>query len=209
MTPRDLEARVQELEDIEAIKKLQNAYCYYLQHWEEEEIIGLFSKSPDTSLETGGGGLYKGEEGIRQYFSFQTHFHSKLTKAPPEFLHQLMPLCSIVDVDPDGKTAKGRWYGLGENAIPEGGNPPRAMFTSGIWENEFVKEDGKWKFKKIVYSGTFATPWEDGWVKNPIPRGPVKPRAKELPPSSPEYINRTYPTGRIFPYHYKNPVTGK
>ena len=44
-----LEAKLQRTEDIEAIKKLQRAYSYYLQHWQEDEIMNLFSKRPDIS----------------------------------------------------------------------------------------------------------------------------------------------------------------
>ena len=49
-TVKKLEARLQAQEDIEAIKKLQRAYSYYLQHWQEDEIMNLFSKRPDISL---------------------------------------------------------------------------------------------------------------------------------------------------------------
>ena len=34
---KDLAARIRRLEDIEAIRKLQYAYCFYIQHWQEEE----------------------------------------------------------------------------------------------------------------------------------------------------------------------------
>ena len=44
-------------------------------------------------------------------------------KAPPEFLHILMPLAGIVDVDPDGKNAKGRWYGYFLGAMPREDKP--------------------------------------------------------------------------------------
>ena len=42
-TVTKLEARLTRMEDIEAIKKLQRAYGYYLEHWQEEELIGLWS----------------------------------------------------------------------------------------------------------------------------------------------------------------------
>lgn len=70
MTNKDLEARVQKLEDIEAIRKLQYAYGYYIQHWQEEELVGLFSKS--ACIDMGKGGLYQGEKGIRMFLIFPT-----------------------------------------------------------------------------------------------------------------------------------------
>jgi len=161
----DLEARVRRLEDIEAIRKLQYAYCFYIQHWQEEELIGLFSKS--ACIDMGKGGLCQGEEGLKLFFGYSNHYNTSLKKAPPEYLHQLMPLSGIIDVEVDGKTAKGRWYGFGVYSIPKKGRP-MGLFGTGIWENEFVKEDGVWKFKKLCYSLTFSTPYQKGWVKTPV-----------------------------------------
>ena len=83
MTLEELEARLQTIEDIEAIKKLQRAYGYYLEHWQEEEIIGLFSQSPDVSVEINDSGQYKGKEGVRKFFSFQDHFAAYGGKSLP------------------------------------------------------------------------------------------------------------------------------
>ena len=74
MTLEELEARVQNLEDVEAIKKLQIAYSHYLEHWEEEQLIGLFSNSPDVSVSAGTGDIvYKGPEGITKFYHFAYH----------------------------------------------------------------------------------------------------------------------------------------
>ena len=197
MKLEELEAKVQILEDIEAIKKLQRAYGYYLEHWQLEEIIPLFSKSPNVTVEISNSGQYKGLEGVKKYFSQHAN-------PPPEFLHLLLPIAGIVDVDPNGKTAKGRWYGLGLQAIPIDGKI-RARITMGIWENEYVKEDGKWKFMKLFFNSIFTTPYEDGWVKTPH----FAPAVKDKPAPSPNSPSKQYPSDYIFPYHYKNPVTGK
>jgi len=206
MTTKDkeLEARVRRLEDIEAIRKLQYAYCFYIQHWQEEELIGLFSKS--ACIDMGKGGLYQGEAGLKLFFGFSNHYNTTLKKAPPEYLHQLMPLCGIIDVEVDGKTAKGRWYGFGVYAIPTK-EQPKALFGTGIWENEFVKEDGVWKFKKLFYSLTFSTPYEEGWIQTPVWKD--RPEPRERPAPGPDTGSAPYPSGYIFPYHYINPVTGK
>jgi hypothetical protein len=73
-TTAKLEARFTRIEDIEAIKKLQRAYGYYLEHWEEENLIGLWSHRPDITLEINAGGQYKGWEGIKQAFNFAGHY---------------------------------------------------------------------------------------------------------------------------------------
>jgi hypothetical protein len=202
-----LEARLQKLEDVESVKKLQRAYCYYLEHWQEEEILSLFSHSPEVSVELNETGLYKGWDEVKKSFSFPVHYtgYSGEKTAPPEFLHLIMPIAGIVDIDQNGQTAKARWYSLFHGALYRGGKL-RAMIGAGIWENEYIKEDGIWKFKKLFFNNIFSSPLEDGWVKTPyLPNPPNQDR----PAPGPNTHFATYPSGYIFPYHYKNPVTGK
>ena len=206
-TVEKLEVKLQTIEDIEQIKKLQRAYGYYLEHWQEDEIVELFSHSPDVSLEINDGGLYQGFEAVKNSFNFADHYtaYGGAKKAPPEFLHILIPISGIVDLAPDGKTAKGRWYGFGLVAQKRAGKL-RAIISCGIWENEYVKEDGIWKILKLFWATTIASPLDEGWVKTPylgnVPR-------KDSPPPGLNTHFAPYPSGYIFPYHYKNPVTGK
>jgi hypothetical protein len=80
----------------------------------------------------------------------------------------------------------------------------KALIGCGIWENEYVKENGVWKFKKLFWNDIFCSPLDEGWVKNPFQGHPMKTVA-----SSPDYHFQHYPSGFILPYHFKNPVTGK
>jgi len=73
-TVKKLQAKVQAQEDIEAIKKLQRSYGFYLEHWQEDEIVELFSRSPDVSLEINDTGLFKGWEAIKESFNFADHY---------------------------------------------------------------------------------------------------------------------------------------
>src|SRR3972149_10245365 len=92
---RDREIR--DLKDVEAIKRLQCAYGYYLEHWMSDEIIDCFSSSPEVSG-TFVEGTYKGPEGIRRYF--------KPGRAMPrEVLHLVMQVSPVITVNKDGKTA--------------------------------------------------------------------------------------------------------
>jgi hypothetical protein len=205
-----LQKSVQEQQDIEAIKKLQHAYGYYLEHWQEEELMGLWSRAPDISCEINDFGQFKGWEGphgVRSCFVFVDHYpaYGGKTKAPGEYLHILIPLAGIVDVDPNGINAKGRWYGYFLGAMPREGQT-RALIGCGIWENEYVKEDGVWKFKKLFWSEIISSPLEEGWVKKP---SILNPPHRFSPPMGAETKFAPYPSGYILPYHYKNPVTGK
>ena len=206
-TVKKLEARMQATEDIEAIKKLQYAYGYYLEHWQEEQLLELWSHSSEISCELNETGLYEGWAAIQRCFHFPDHytgFGGEKT-APPEYLHLMVPISGIVDVAPDGKTAQGRWYGTFHGALPRGGQL-RALIGYGIWEMDYIKEDGVWKIWKLLFCDIFSTPLEEGWVKTPFINNPP---AKVRPPQVRGKDIRPYPSGYIFPYHYKNPVSGK
>jgi hypothetical protein len=190
-----LEDSIRTLQDIEEIKKLQRIYGYYLEHWQWENIIDLFSDNTE-SVEISDLGVFLGKEGVKKCF--------RREKVPPEFLHVMMQISGVVDVDPGGKTAKGRWYGFGLEALPIEG-VVRPVFSSGIYENEYVREGGKWKFKKLHWFRIFLTPFEDGWVKTPV----LDIRKHRPKADRPPTANNPYPSGYIFPFHYKHPITGK
>ena len=208
MTMQELEARLKALEDeitclkdVEEIKKLTRIYGYYLEHWQWPEIVELFSDSHDTSVEISNSGVYLGKEGVKRFFYRE--------KVPKDFLHVMMQISGVVNVDPDGKTAQGRWYGFGAIAMPvETGVYPG--FMNGVYENEYVKEDGKWKFKHIRWCLTFAAGYKDGWVdpSRRVDTYVLDQGRDDLAPDGP-HEETEYPSGFICPFHYKHPVTGK
>ncbi len=196
------DARILALEDIEAIKKLQKAYGYYVEHMMYQEIIDCFSDSPDVFLNWLEG-QYLGKAGVKKYFEF-------MKTAPPDFQHQVMQIAGIVDIEPDGRTAKGRWYAFGGIFIPREGQVRRS-FVSGIYEMSYIKEDGVWMILGIKWvipyacriAETWATP-ED--INRPYYSGQFKGPTPDIP------IDKTdlrYVSGYIFPFHYKHPVTGR
>jgi hypothetical protein len=83
---------------------------------------------------------------------------------------------------------------------------------NGVYENEYIKEDGKWKFKKVRWCMTFNAPYTESWVepsKRVVrkPEGPYQSSTGFSPDGPPE--DTRYPSGFICPFHYKNPVSGK
>ncbi|MBN1191467.1 MAG: nuclear transport factor 2 family protein [Dehalococcoidales bacterium] len=209
MNTEEMEARIKTLEqqlrtvmDIQEIERLQRIYGYYLEHWMADEIIDLFSDGPDAGLEWPEG-AYKGKEGVRRYFS-------SMEKPDPEFLHQLMQLSPVIDVSPDGKTARGRWYSFGGVSVPRGGGVGQS-FISGTYENAYVKENGKWKIQRIRWHMNFSAKPGEGWVK-PERVAAMDPNAEFEGPKPDVPDTRfalAYPSGHIFPFHFNHPVTGK
>lgn len=190
------------LQDIEAIKKLQKAYGYYVEHMMYQEIVDCFSDSPDVLLDWLEG-KYLGKEGVRKYFEF-------MKSAPMDFMHQVMQIAGVVDIDPDGQTARGRWYAFGGIFIPREGNVRRS-FVSGIYENRYIKENGVWKILAIKWVIPYAVRIAGEWampedVNRPYLAGQFRgPR----PDIDIDRNDQRYLSGYIFPFHYKHPVTGK
>lgn len=193
--------RIQELEDIEAIKRLQNAYGYYLEHWMSDEIIDLFADHPEV-LATYVEGTYLGLEGVRRYFG-------KMKYAPPEFLHQVMQISPVITINEDGQRAKGRWYGYGTVCTASLNNAIDPMYMAVIYEMEYIKEGNIWKILKLEFQMHFA--YKPAMLA--APQGEVKePESAEDMKLSPDIwaeYNTQYPSGYIYPFHFKHPVTGK
>lgn len=71
-----------------------------------EELIDLFSDSPEATLKIAAG-EFRGKEKISRFFrgGGTNEDVYKQRTANPYFLHQVMQLSPIIDVDPDGKRA--------------------------------------------------------------------------------------------------------
>lgn len=206
-----IEKDLNRLKDIEAIRKLEHAYSFYLVMWMPDEIIDLFSWRDDTTLEWPEGTFF-GKKGLHKFFG------NINPNKDPEFMHQMMHLSDVIDIAEDGQTGKGRWWGFGAMALPIGDAGVMQALACGIYENEFIKEDGIWKLWKIkwigVYSGTPAT----GWVKPERVAKPGPPRKDDEEIAVPDWwdsdlpargIDYGYPSGYILPFHFNHPVTGK
>jgi len=202
-----LEDKLGKVEDIEAIKKLQRAYGYYLEHWCVEDILSLFSTNPEVVVKVHAG-EFRGPESVRRFFLHGRDVDPGTVKHPPTFLHQVMQLSPIIDVAPDGNRAWGRWYGFGANSFEvQGGIAPGWM--DGVYENEYIKEDGVWKFLKFYWYMFFHAPYTLSWV-DPDKRVDIQmePDFSTLSPDGPS-DDTFYPSGFQAPFHYPNPVTGK
>jgi hypothetical protein len=206
-TLEDLQARIQRLDDIKQIEKLQKIFGYYQDYGEWQKIVDLFADS-EPSVEEADRGVYKGKDGIRRYYMDLMGNGNKPPR--PGWLSILFQLQGVVTVEPGGKTAMGRWYGMGMEAKPTASlheGELRQTWINGIYENEYVKEDGKWKIKKLHFNLTFRTPYEDGWLKVPVvgQNGPDP----HVAPDAPSTSYAPYPSGYHVPVHFKHPVTGE
>jgi hypothetical protein len=213
MTAKEMEARIKALEkkvslleDVNEVKRLQRIYSYYVMHMMRDEIANCFADDPDVTLHWLEG-TWRGKEGVNRYFGVGTD----RPEPPPGFLHQVMPIAGVVDVDPDGKHAKGRWYSFGGVAVPNqvtGKTMP--SIVGGLYEIEYIKENGIWKMWKVDWIIPLSIKISpDSWtrveelgkmIENFKAPGADVPAVKDDP---------RFVSGYIFPFHYKHPVTSK
>ena len=184
------------LEDERAIENLQRSYGFFVDKALWKETADLFADNG--TLEIGGRGVFVGKARVLQYLVWLAP--QGLTRGKLFNHTQLQP---IITVAPDGRTARGRWRFLAE----VGDYQKSALWGTGTYENEYVKENGVWKIAKLHGFFRMYTPYADGWGKTAVPN--THPE-KDLPPDRPPTVQyEDYPSTYIPPYHYLNPVTGK
>ena len=202
MSLDELEARLQTVEDIIEIDKLEKIYGYYLDNQMFQEVVDLFSDNAE-SVEVGDRGVFCGKAGVRRFFLDYLGRGGKPREPGDMAFH--MQHQGVVDIGPDGKTAKGRWYCTMIQARPvEQGGPVRSVLGHGVYENEFVKENGKWKFKKLFYSLHYRSPIVEGWAETPMIASGRAP-GSDAPPTA----YSPYPDIGFVPFHWRHPITGK
>jgi hypothetical protein len=198
---KEKDRRIRDLEDTEAIKRLQCAYGYYLEHWMSDEIIDLFADRPDVSA-TFVEGTYLGLEGVRRYFG-------KMKVAPPAFLHQVMQVSPVITLGGDGETAKGRWYGYGTVCAAPAGGQVDPMYMAVIYEMEYVRENGVWKILKLAFQMHYAYRMAVPPSGRPEDRPHDDMGGMKLSPDLWAEYDTQYPSGYIYPMHFTHPVTGR
>jgi len=191
-----LKQEVQLLQDQNDIENLQRIYGFYIDKGQWTQAADLFAD--DATMEIGGRGVYTGKARVLEY----------LRAIGPEGLAEgrlfdNMQLQPIIHVAPDGRTAKGRWRLFAQLAQAHQFHE----WGMGIYENEYVKEDGVWKIRRLHLYPTLYTPYEEGWGKASLAHSSFEPQlAPDRPPTGPSH---TYETVFVAPFHYDNPVTGK
>jgi hypothetical protein len=195
-----IETELTAVHDIQEIEKLQRTYGYYLDNRLWDDVVDLFSDKTE-SLEISDSGVYLGKAGVERFFK---GFLSGGGLPPGRgSLGTHMQLQGVVNLDPGGTTARGRWQCVILLSVPYN-SQLTAMVGFGVYETEYIKENGIWAFKKMHFYLIFRTPLHEGWAKTPV----VYSMAKGTP-DKPATIYKPLPERYIVPFHYKNPVTGK
>jgi hypothetical protein len=205
----ELENQVTRLEDIQAIEDLERIYGYYFDTRQMEKVFDLFSEDAE-SVEIESHGKYLGKEGVRRMYLGAAGDSGRNRPGRPDPGRRpvgggtvIIQIGGVVTLAPDGRTARGRWHTWLAESFPFAGVMGQ-YWLHGYYENEFVKENGRWLFTKLYWNTTFYTRFETGWL--------VQPLVGLLPmpgPDRPPTAFYPYPSGYHFPYSFPHPVTGE
>ncbi len=154
-----LRARIQALEmrlaahdDREAIRTLRCTYHEYVNQDRVAELADLFSENATVSY--GERPSVTGREAIRAFF---VNFPIKWAR---QFIH-----AHVVEVDGD----RGKGYShLDGRPVLDG----KSFMVAGRFDDEYVRENGRWLFSRVVLTVWYMVPVQPGWesaaVRKPL-----------------------------------------
>lgn len=213
-----LEHRVGELEDINAIRRLHWAYGYYIDFNRPDEVADLFAEDGSVVFLSG---EYVGKAGVKRLYG--DWIAGRFTGGRPGPVDGLLldhfQMQDIITVAPDRQTAKGRfrgvlfggWHDDFQDTKEE--MMPQQFMEAGIYENDYVRENGVWKIKRLNYMMQWQGNYEEGWAHT---TAHLQPAAKTYPedPLGPDFLlpeeehRKTWPYRQDVPMHFAHPKFG-
>jgi hypothetical protein len=211
-----MERQIRRLEDIQAVRTLHFKYGYYIDMCLYDEVVDLFAEDSEQRFLNG---IYKGKAGARRlYCEWFRNLFTKGHNGPVYgFLLEHLQLQDVVDIAPDGQIAYARFRALmaaGQHHTKQERVPnfPDQCWEGGVYENQYVKENGVWKIKLLNYNMLWQADYEPGWAKSGVHLPPLTKTFPEDPRGPDELqgsVPNTWPHTRVVPFHYAHPVTGK
>jgi hypothetical protein len=156
-----LKKRLTLLEDRDEIRELKNRYARFCDDgWDAEGIASLFVPDGEWLVRSAGGGvvgLHHSADAIRG------HFETRPALIPWTLHYMSNP---VIDVAEDGQTATGTWIMHSYSTVTDGEEPETAILLICTYKNDFVKVDGRWKFRRLTCMVHSRSPFGVGWVKH-------------------------------------------
>ena len=157
MNLEELESRIRVLEDIEEIRKLKATYCYLCDAGLDDprnraELISHFAQSARVDFGLGPESVFEGKDGLEVFFG---------TVVPSAITFSMHMVHNPI-IEVKGDRATGKWYYEAPTTDTSTG---KAQWMAGTYEEEYVREDGEWKFAFINTRWNYITPYDEGWAK--------------------------------------------
>jgi hypothetical protein len=213
-----LTRQVSALEDASAIRRVQFSYGYFMDKGLYREVVDLFAADGEVRFM---GGIFRGrDQGVRRLYidRFRTTFTRGRNGPVYGLLLEHLQLQDIVDVAPDGQSARGRFRALlqgGSHTSRTDAPPgiPQQWWEAGVYENEYVKEGAVWKIRALNYCLTWQADFEKGWAHSTPYAGPFFKKTYPEDPGGPDEISPErppfWPDTGVVPFHFPHPVTGR
>jgi ketosteroid isomerase-like protein len=158
MNLEELEKRLRNLEDIEAIKQLHVRYVNYLTTTAWDDLVDCFAEDAVVDLSVG---KVKGKEAIENLFKKKI----SITHIGLEGNFVVHPIISV-----EGDKAKGSWLLYTHFSLPHKiqlddspvANAPAPDWMGGYYEMEYVKENGVWKISLLRWTSLMRSPRQPG-----------------------------------------------
>ncbi|KAG4443635.1 hypothetical protein IFR05_000912 [Cadophora sp. M221] len=169
-----LSKEVTRLSDEAEIKKLHFKYGYYLDKCLYEEVVDLYADHPDTYVEFIGG-RYRRKAGVKRLYvdRFASRFVAGRNGPVHGFLLDHAQMQDVITITPSGDRANGRFRALmsaGTHKSVQDTHPRGFVqwWEGGVYENEYIKEDGVWKVFRLKYFPFWHADFERGWGNKEI-----------------------------------------
>jgi hypothetical protein len=196
---QDIQSQATRLEDYDQLRNLQQTFGFYVDKALWDEVADLFTA--DGTLELAQNGVYAGKETIRRYLYGFTGGRPGLL---PGQLNNQFQISPVITLSPDGLSARARWRTLIQDGIygaGSGGN-----WGSGVYENQYVKEDGRWKISQAQLFLRFYAPYEGGWTRTSAAQNARFGASRLRPTRPPSQRYETFPAIHTAPFHFDNPA---
>lgn len=151
--------RVQYLEDMTAIQKLQANYVHSLFTQRYENIPALYASEhgDDIRVEFSDSGQFLGRASMeRLYNAFGP------TRNVPGFFIMHMAVSPYIEIAADGMSAQSHWLSPGAT-----NSPSASSWVWGPYYVDYVKEGGEWKILHSNLVPTFRNPYQYSWGESP------------------------------------------
>ncbi|MBX6749267.1 MAG: nuclear transport factor 2 family protein, partial [Micromonosporaceae bacterium] len=142
---------IERVESLREVKDVQRTYAHLAQFGRWDEMAALFAQGGTLQW---GSQVVTGHENIRSWLEAEA---GAMNGVNPGSLHTNVIDQPLVTLSADGRSAKGRWSGIRFLGDGQG----QARIDGGIYENEYVLENGEWKISLLryypLYEGAYAT----------------------------------------------------
>lgn len=156
-----LESKLQELADREAIRDLRYRYHEYINEAKFSEIASLFTE--DGEVLFGHLGDARGREQINRFFDGLKPKALGGSKSEQPRLSRVRQFIHNHVVELHGDHARGFSY-LEAKPVYKG----ESYVIAARYDDEYVRHNGQWKFKKMVLTPYFMVPLKEGWAQDDL-----------------------------------------